>query len=85
MCVCVKLLHLCSTLCDPMDYSPPGSSIHGILQARILEWVAVPSPEHHPYPGIEPMSPVASGLQVNSFTAKPPGKSICLLANSKMS
>ena len=32
----------CPTLCDPMDYSPPGSSVHGILQARILEWVAVP-------------------------------------------
>ena len=30
------------TLCDPMDYSPPGSSVHGILQARILEWVAIP-------------------------------------------
>ena len=36
----------CPTLCnlmDPMDYSPPGSSVHGILQARILEWVAMPS------------------------------------------
>ena len=31
------------TLCDPMDYSRPGSSVHGILQARILEWVAMPS------------------------------------------
>ena len=31
------------TLCDPMDYSPPGSFVHGILQARILEWVAIPS------------------------------------------
>ena len=30
------------TLCNPMDYSPPGSSVHGILQTRILEWVAVP-------------------------------------------
>ena len=30
-------------LCDPMDYSPPGSSVRGILQARILEWVAIPS------------------------------------------
>ena len=29
------------TLCDPVDYSPPGSSVHGILQARILEWVAI--------------------------------------------
>ena len=36
-----KLLQLCPTLCDPMDYTPPGSSVHGILQARILEWVAI--------------------------------------------
>ena len=33
----------CPTLCDPMDCSPPGSSVHGIFQAKILEWVAVPS------------------------------------------
>ena len=33
---------LCPTLCDPMDYSPPGSSVHGTFQARILEWVAIP-------------------------------------------
>ena len=38
-----KSLQLCPTLCDPLDYSLPGSSVHGILQARILEWVAVPS------------------------------------------
>ena len=37
----LKLLQLCLTLCDPMDYSLPGSSFHGILQARILEWVAI--------------------------------------------
>ena len=39
----VKMLviHSCLTLCDPMDYSPSGSSAHGILQARILEWVAI--------------------------------------------
>ena len=42
MCVPVWL-QLCLTLCDPMDCSPPGSSVHGILQARILEWVAMPS------------------------------------------
>ena len=41
--VSVKLLQLCLTLCDPMDCSPPGSSVQGILQARILEWVAMPS------------------------------------------
>ena len=32
----------CPTLCNPMDYGPPGSSVHGILQARTLEWVAMP-------------------------------------------
>ena len=34
---------VCPTLCNPMDYSPPGSSVRGILQARILEWFATPS------------------------------------------
>ena len=38
--VCVLVAQLCPTLCDPMDCSLPGSSVHGILQARILEWVA---------------------------------------------
>ena len=39
----VKVVQLCLTLCDPMDCSPPGSSVHGILQARILEGVAMSS------------------------------------------
>ena len=38
----VFVIQLCVTLCNPMDYSMPGSSVHGILQARILEWVAIP-------------------------------------------
>ena len=38
-----KSLQSCPALCDPIDNSLPGSSVHGILQARILEWVAVPS------------------------------------------
>ena len=37
----VLVTQLCLTLCDPMDCSPSGSSVHGILQARILEWVAI--------------------------------------------
>ena len=37
----VKLLQSCPTLCDPIDGSPPGSPVPGILQARILEWVAI--------------------------------------------
>ena len=36
-----KSLQLCPTLCDPIDGSPPGSAIHGILQARTLEWVVI--------------------------------------------
>ena len=40
---CAKVLQSCMTLCDPVDHSPLGSSVHGILQSRILELVAVPS------------------------------------------
>ena len=42
VCVLAKLLQLCPALCHPLDCSPLGSSVHGILQARILEWVAMP-------------------------------------------
>ena len=38
----VLVTQLCPTLCDSMDYSPPGSSLHGILQPGIVEWVAIP-------------------------------------------
>ena len=38
--LCAKLLQSCPAICDPINHSPPGSSVHGILQARILEWVA---------------------------------------------
>ena len=41
-CMCVLVAQLCLTLCDPTDYSPPGFFVHGILQASILEWIAVP-------------------------------------------
>ena len=39
---CILVAQSCPTLCDPMDYSPPGSSVHGILQERIVEWVTIP-------------------------------------------
>ena len=55
----------------PMDCSPPGSSVHEILQARKLERVAFPPPGNLPNSGIEPRSPT---LQVDSLPAGPPGK-----------
>ena len=42
LCVCVLVTQLCLTVCNPMHWNPPGSSVHGILQARILEWVPIP-------------------------------------------
>ena len=45
-CMHAKSLQLCPPLCNPMDSSPPGSSVRRILQARILEWVAISSPRH---------------------------------------
>ena len=53
LCVCAKSLQSCPTLCNPMDCSPPDSSVHRILQARILEWVACPPPGDLPDPGIK--------------------------------
>ena len=61
----------CPTLCDLMDYTPPGSSVLGILQARILKWVTMPSSWDLPNPASEPRSPV---LQVDSFPSESPGK-----------
>ena len=69
----VKLLvtQSCPTLWGPMDCSPPGSSVHGILQPRILEWVAISFSEDLQNPGIEPKSPA---LQANSLPSEPPWK-----------
>ena len=53
-------------LCNPMDCSPQGPSVHGVFQARILEWVAFPSPGALPDPGIEPASLASPALQMNS-------------------
>ena len=57
-----------------MDYSQPGSSVHGLLQARILEWVAMPSSRDHPHPEIEPASLKSPVLAHRFFTAELPGK-----------
>ena len=52
-----EIAQLCPTFCDPMDCSLLGSSVHGIFQARVLEWVAIPSAGDLPDPGMEPESP----------------------------
>ena len=56
------------TLCDAIDCSLLGSSVHGILQARILEWVAIPFSRGSSDPGIKPRSPV---LQTDSLPSEP--------------
>ena len=55
--MCCMLTQSCPILCGPMDHSLPGSSIHGISQARILEWVAISSSRELPNPGMEYTSP----------------------------
>ena len=70
----VKVTQSCLTLCDPMDYNPPGPSVHGILQVRTLEWVAVFSSRDLPDPGIKPESSAPSALGDGFFTTVLPGK-----------
>ena len=67
----VLVAQSCLTLFDPMDYSLPGSSLHGILQARILDWGAISTSRGFPNPGIESRSPA---LQADSLSSEPWGK-----------
>ena len=60
----VLVTQLCLALCEPMDRSPPGSSVHGILQARVLEWVAIFFFRDLPHPGTKTGSPA---LQADSL------------------
>ena len=68
-----KSLQLCTTLCSPMDYSPPGNSVNGILQARKLECVAMPSAGDLPNPGIKPVSLTSPALAGRFFSIESPG------------
>ena len=71
MLCCAQLLKWCPTLCSPMDYSPPGSSVHGIFQARIQEWVAIS------FPGNKTAAPVSPALQVDSSSTEPQRPNLC--------
>ena len=62
------LLQLCPILCDPMDGSPPGSSVHGILQTRILEWIAISSSRGSSQPRDWTCAPYVSFIAGRFFT-----------------
>ena len=83
VCVCAHArvhVHICSvaqscqTLCNPMDCSPPCSSVYGIFQARILEWLPFPPPRDLPDLGFKPTSLISPSWQVDSLPLVPPGK-----------
>ena len=80
LCIIIKneseVAQSCPTLCDPMDYSLPGSSIHWISQARILEQIVISFSRGSSRPGIKPMSPALAG---ESFTTESPRKPLLLL------
>ena len=67
----VLVAQFCLTLCNPMNFSLLGSSVHGILQVRILEWVAIPFPRDVFNPRFEVGSPA---LQADSVWSEQPGK-----------
>ena len=75
-CVCVKSLRSYLTLRDPMDYSLPYSSVRRISQARILEWMAMPSSRGSSWPHDQTSVSCGSCIAGRFFTTEPPGKPI---------
>ena len=74
LCVCIAFVYWLNHVhlfCDPMDCSPPGSSIHGISQARVLEWVSMPSSRGYSQPRDRPC---VSCLAGRFFTTELAGK-----------
>jgi len=67
----VLITQSCLILWDPMDCSPPGSSVHGILQARLLEWLTIPFSRESSQSKDEPSCPA---LKVDSLPFEPPEK-----------
>ena len=75
VCACVcSVAQLCVTLCGLMDCSPRGSSVHGILQARILEWVAISSSRETSWPRDQTSTSWVSCIAGRFFTSGPSGK-----------
>ena len=80
VCAC-SVVQWCPTLGDPLSCSPPGSSVHGIFQTRILEWAAFPPSGDCPNPGIKPQSPA---LQADSLLLSHQGSPTCNIWSSIM-
>ena len=83
VCVCAELLQ-CLTLCDPMDHSLPGSSVHWILQARILESVAMPSYKGSSRPRDWTMSFMSPALAGGFFTTSAIWEALWSTSNCKV-
>ena len=79
-----SVAQLCPTLCSPMNCSPSGSSVHGIFQARILEWVAISLSRGLPDPGIHATSRAAPALAGRFFTTGPPGRLLMVYTCTRM-
>ena len=82
-CVCI-VAQLGPTLCDPMDYSSPVSFLHGISQARILEWVAISYCRGSSQPGNKPASLASLAVASKFFTTAPSGKPSKYLSTGHM-
>ena len=78
-----KWLQLCLNLCKPMDHSPPDSSVHGILQARILVWVAISSSRGSSQPRDQTHIFCLLHWQADSLPLMPPGNPQCKMGTSK--
>ena len=78
-----KSLQLCPTLCDPMNYSSPGFSVHRILQARILEWIAIPSSRRPSWLRDRTCVSCSSCIAGGFLTTEPPGKSLMVVLKVK--
>ena len=83
VCLCVLLFYSQPTLCDPIDCSPADSSVHGILQARILEWVAMPFSRGSSCQGSNLHLLHLLHWQAGFLPLAPPGKPIWLTMNQK--
>ena len=78
-----SVAQLCGILCDPMDCSPPGSSVHGISQSRILEWLAIPSSRGSCQPKDRTRISASPALQVDSLQLRDCGSPLVSTSNTK--